>query len=140
MKNLLAQSALTKVLLLALLTLFAGLPLARIAGLIDERGASRQQAAHELATRHAGPQVLAGPMLVIPYVERWTEEQQGENGQVKARIARVRVCAVAQKSCDAETRLRDREPKQRRGLRRERIGRGAHSEDGTEAVVRSERR
>jgi inner membrane protein len=88
MKDLLAQSALTKVLLLALLTLFAGLPLARIAGLIEERGASRSQAAQELATRHAGPQVLAGPMIVIPYVERWTEEQQGENGQVKARIAR----------------------------------------------------
>lgn len=88
MKFLLAQSALTKVLLLALLTLLAGLPLARIGGLIDERGASRAQAAHELATRHAGPQVLAGPMLVIPYLERWTEEQQDENGKVKARIAR----------------------------------------------------
>jgi len=90
MKDLLAHSALTKVLLLALLTLLAGLPLAQIAGLIEERGASRQRAAHELATRHAGPQVLAGPILVIPYVERWTEEQQGENGQVKARIARSR--------------------------------------------------
>ena len=88
MKNLLAQSALTKVLLLALLTLLAALPLARIGGLIDERGASREHAKRELASRHAGPQVLAGPMLVIPYTERWTEEQRGEDGQLKARIAR----------------------------------------------------
>lgn len=88
MKSLLAHSALTKVLLLALLTLLAGLPLARIGGLIDERGASRDHAARELASRHAGPQVLAGPMLLIPYLERWTDEQQDETGKVKARIAR----------------------------------------------------
>jgi inner membrane protein len=88
MKTLLASSALTKVIVLALITLFAGLPLARIAGLIDERGQSRQQAAHELAVRHAGPQVVAGPMLVIPYTERWVEEQQDEKGIVKARVAR----------------------------------------------------
>lgn len=87
MKNLLAHSALTKVILLALLTLLAGLPLARISGLIEERGGSRQRAAHELAVRHAGPQVVSGPLLVIPYTERWTEEQQDEKGQVKARIA-----------------------------------------------------
>jgi inner membrane protein len=87
MKFLPAHSALTKVLLLVLLTLLAGLPLARIGGLIEERGASRAHAAQELATRHAGQQVLAGPMLVIPYVERWTEEQQDEAGKVKARIA-----------------------------------------------------
>ena len=88
MKSLLAQSALTKVIVLGLLILFAGLPLAHISGLISERGQSRQQAAHELAVRHAGPQVVAGPMLVIPYTERWTEEQQDEKGLVKARIAR----------------------------------------------------
>jgi inner membrane protein len=88
MKTLLASSALTKVIVIALITLFAGLPLARIAGLIDERGQSRQQAAHELAVRHAGPQVVAGPMLVIPYTERWIEEQQDEKGIVKARVAR----------------------------------------------------
>lgn len=88
MKDLFAHSAFAKVLVLVLLTLFAGLPLARIAGLIEERGASRNQATHELATRHAGAQVMAGPMLVVPYVERWTEEQLSETGQVKARIAR----------------------------------------------------
>ncbi|HVE53965.1 MAG TPA: cell envelope integrity protein CreD, partial [Ramlibacter sp.] len=88
MKTLLAQSALTKVIVLVLLTLFAALPLARIAGLIDERGQSRQHAAHELAVRHAGPQVLAGPFLVIPYTERWVEEQLDEKGAVKARLPR----------------------------------------------------
>lgn len=88
MKELLAHSALAKVLLLVLLTVLAGLPLARIEGLIQERGGSRERAAHELAVRHAGPQVLAGPLLVIPYVERWTEEPLDADGKPKARIAR----------------------------------------------------
>jgi inner membrane protein len=88
MKAFLAQSALTKVIVLALLALLAGLPLARISGLIDERGNSRAHAARELAVRHAGPQVVSGPLIVIPYTERWTEEQRDEGGNVKARIAR----------------------------------------------------
>jgi inner membrane protein len=88
MKEWMAQSALTKVIVLGLLALLAGLPLAHIGGLIEERGTSRQHAAHELAVRHAGPQVVTGPILVVPYTERWTEEQLDENGKVKARIAR----------------------------------------------------
>lgn len=77
MKDFFAQSAFGKVLALAVLTLVLALPLARIGGLIDERGASRQHAAQELAASHAGQQVLVGPVLVVPYVERWTETQQG---------------------------------------------------------------
>lgn len=86
MKNPFAQSALTKALLLVLLTLLAALPLANISGLIEERGASRTRAQHELASRHAGPQLVTGPVIVIPYIERWTEEQLNPNGQVKQRI------------------------------------------------------
>lgn len=88
MKELFAQSALAKVLALALLTLLLALPLSQIGGLIQERGASRERAAQELAASHAGRQVLIGPVLLVPYVERWTEEQRGENGELKARIAR----------------------------------------------------
>lgn len=87
MKTLFAHSALAKVLLLLALSILAALPLAQIGGLIEERGASRQHAAEELATRHAGPQVLAGPLLVVPYVERWTEEQRSEGGAM-ARVPR----------------------------------------------------
>lgn len=88
MKEMLAQSALTKVLLLLLLVVLAAIPLGMIDGLIDERGGSRQHAARELAVRHAGPQAVSGPVLVIPYTERWTEEQRDENGKLKARVER----------------------------------------------------
>lgn len=86
MKRLLAQSALTKAFLLAFLILLAGLPLARISGLIDERGMSRDAAKHELAARHTGPQVMTGPVIVVPYTESWTEVQLDENGKVKHRM------------------------------------------------------
>ena len=90
MKDLLAHSALTKVILLALLTLLAGLPLARIAGLIEERGASRTRAAAELAARHAGPQVVSGPLLVVRYTEHWSEERRDDKGQARERVPRSR--------------------------------------------------
>jgi inner membrane protein len=86
MKEWLAQSALTKVIVLGLLTLLAGIPLANIGGLIEERGGSRAAAAQELAGRHAGPQVVSGPIIVVPYTERWTEEQLDDKGKVKGRV------------------------------------------------------
>jgi inner membrane protein len=90
MKDFFSQSAFAKVLLLVALTLVLGLPLAHIGGLIDERGASRQHAAQELASSHAGQQVLVGPVLVVPYVERWTETELDAKGRVKSRTPRQR--------------------------------------------------
>ena len=82
MKTLLASSALTKVIVIALITLFAGLPLARIAGLIDERGQSRQQAAHDAQSVEAGADDRAaadahpGDQLVRSRMARcfWTQK------------------------------------------------------------------
>jgi inner membrane protein len=86
MKNVLAHSALAKAIVLALLTLLAALPLAQIGGLVNERGESRTHAAQQLAQRHAGPQVVTGPVMVVPYVERWTEIQLDDSGKVRQRI------------------------------------------------------
>jgi inner membrane protein len=88
MKNFLANSAWAKVLALAFLTLLATWPLSQIGGLIHERGASREHAAQALAAAHAGPQVVSGPFLVVPYVEKWTEEQLDEFNRPKGRVAR----------------------------------------------------
>ncbi|MBC5763949.1 cell envelope integrity protein CreD [Ramlibacter albus] len=78
MKNLLAHSALAKALTLLVLVLLAALPLGSIGSLIEERGASRQQAVDELASTYARPQTVAVPFIVFPYTERWTEEKAGE--------------------------------------------------------------
>ncbi|WP_295856278.1 cell envelope integrity protein CreD [uncultured Xylophilus sp.] len=58
---------------LLLLTLLLCIPLAEIRALVEQRGASQREAADELARTHTGAQTLVGPLLVVPYVEHWTE-------------------------------------------------------------------
>lgn len=93
MKDALKNSVLMKILLLIGLMLLLCIPLAQIDWLVQERGASQQRAAAELAETYAGPQTLIGPVLVVPYVERWTEEQRDAEGKLKARIPRSRQLA-----------------------------------------------
>ncbi len=58
-----------KAAMVAVMVLLLMIPLAMIRGTIAERQAYRQQAVAAVADSHAGAQVLAGPVLVIPYVE-----------------------------------------------------------------------
>jgi inner membrane protein len=44
-------------------------PLAMINGTIKERAGYREEAVQKIAGSYAGPQLLAGPVLVVPYVE-----------------------------------------------------------------------
>lgn len=84
------NSVTLKLFTLLLLTLLLCVPLARIGWLVSERGVTQQQAAQELAATYAGAQTLVGPVLVVPYVERWSEAQLDEQGKLKGRIARSR--------------------------------------------------
>jgi inner membrane protein len=58
-----------KAAMVAAMVLLLMIPLAMIRGTIAERQAYRQEAVASVAESHAGAQVLAGPVLVIPYVE-----------------------------------------------------------------------
>lgn len=103
MKNLLAHSALAKALTLLVLVLLAALPLGTVGSLVEERGASRQQAVEELASTYARAQTLAAPFIVFPYVERWTEEKPAEGDKTKT-VARSK---RAQHVVFAETAMLD---------------------------------
>jgi len=87
MKSLLRNAVLVKVLFLLAITAVLCVPLAQIGGLVEERGANQQQAAAELAGSYAGRQLIVGPVVVLPYVERWTEEKRNDKGAVVARNA-----------------------------------------------------
>lgn len=87
--NSIKNSALAKVLSLVVITIILCIPLAQIGSLISERGDSQNQAAMELANTHAGQQTVIGPLLLVPYTERWFEETRNEKG-AKSRIARSR--------------------------------------------------
>ncbi|MGJ7494805.1 cell envelope integrity protein CreD [Variovorax sp. RT4R15] len=84
----LKNSMLLKVIGLVLLTLLLCIPLAEIGSLNRERGRSQQEAAQELASTYAGSQTVIGPLLVVPYVERWSETQRDSKGRVIGSVAR----------------------------------------------------
>ena len=75
------ESTLAKVLTLLLLLLLLCIPLGQIASLIDERSSTQAAAVAELADTHVGPQTLVGPVLVVPYVERWQAVERNERGE-----------------------------------------------------------
>ena len=75
------ESTLVKALTLLLLLLLLCIPLAQIHSVIDERNATQQGAVNELAQTHVGPQTLVGPLLVVPYVERWQAPERNERGE-----------------------------------------------------------
>ena len=75
------ESTLVKVLTLLLLLLLLCIPLAQIESLIRERNRTQASAVAELAETHVGPQTLVGPVLVVPYVERWQAAERNELGQ-----------------------------------------------------------
>jgi inner membrane protein len=76
-----SQSIFAKALMLGLLLLLLCIPLGQIESLIAERGQNARDAAQELAATYVGPQTLLGPLLQVPYVERWQTREPGEKGQ-----------------------------------------------------------
>lgn len=66
------RALLLKTLAIGMLVLLLLVPLALIEGVIEDRAAWRMQAQEEIAATHAGAQVVAGPVLVLPYVETTT--------------------------------------------------------------------
>lgn len=86
-------SMLVKVAGLLLLTLLLCIPLAEINAINRERGRSQQEAAAELAATYAGPQTVIGPLLLVPYVERWMEPLRDAKGKVIGQEARSKEMA-----------------------------------------------
>jgi inner membrane protein len=64
-----------KAFVVGLLMLVLLVPLAMINGTIKERAGYRQEAVTAIAESYAGPQILSGPVLVVPYVESRREQR-----------------------------------------------------------------
>ncbi len=92
----LRDSALFKVALLLVLFLLLCIPLAQVENLTFQRGESRAEAAAELAQTWAGEQTLAGPLLLVPVTERWTEDVRDANGATRVKVpqSKTRMHAV----------------------------------------------
>lgn len=63
------------------------IPLIRIGGLIGERQAARDAVVQDIARSAAGPQVLTGPLLVVPYT-RTVQETQLDASRLPVTVSR----------------------------------------------------
>ncbi|MDP9931802.1 cell envelope integrity protein CreD [Variovorax paradoxus] len=91
----LQSSMLVKVAGLLMLTLLLCIPLAEINSINRERGRSQREAAEELAATYASGQTMVGPLLLVPYVERWMEPLRNAQGKVIGQEARSKEMAHA---------------------------------------------
>lgn len=64
-----------KILVIALLTGLLMIPLTMIKSLVNERSAYRNHARNSIAQSWTGEQRLIGPLLVVPYKERYTSNE-----------------------------------------------------------------
>ncbi|QSI28065.1 cell envelope integrity protein CreD [Variovorax sp. RKNM96] len=78
----LQASVLAKVAGLIFLMLLLCIPLAEIDSINNARGESQREAAQELAATYASRQTMVGPLLLVPYVERWMEPLRDAQGKV----------------------------------------------------------
>lgn len=87
MKNPLLQ----KCLLLALIGALLLIPLSMVEDTINERTAHRAEAIRAIAASTAGEQSIGGPLLTIPVVEEYDDEQIEEiNGERKKKTVRLK--------------------------------------------------
>ena len=68
------KALLIKSVLVAAILAVIALPLKMIDGLVKERASRQQAMAQELADESYAPQMLAGPILSIPYIEEFDDE------------------------------------------------------------------
>jgi inner membrane protein len=64
------------------LTVAILVPLLMINGTIQERQRYHQQAVHAIAQRSAGAQSIAGPVLIVPYIDLVDVEEKNDRGEV----------------------------------------------------------
>ena len=89
-KLLMTKAALIGAIFLALM-----IPLQMIGGLVHERAERQRAVTQEIAASNYGRQVLAGPVLSLPYREEFDETVSDAKGTAGTRVERRRIERVA---------------------------------------------
>lgn len=77
-----------KAVMVVVLTLAILIPLQLVRGVIQDRQQYREAAVRDVASSFGGRQVLAGPVLVVPYEERVVETSTDGDGRVREIVRR----------------------------------------------------
>ena len=99
---------LSKTAVIGFLLLLLLIPLSMVRVVITERTQNREQATHEVARAHAGPQTLTGPVLHVPYTETFTRTlvvDVAKNTKREETIKEHRVATVFPATMDTRSRL-----------------------------------
>ncbi len=88
------KALLVKAALIGILALLLMVPLQMIGGIVFERQQRHGEVVREIAASYAGEQRIAGPVLVIPYVEEYLEAQTDNAGRKTGEVLRRRDGAV----------------------------------------------
>ena len=80
------SSHLSKILLIGFLVLLLQIPITRIRGVIRERQQTRDGAVKEVTAKWGKNQSIIGPMVVVPYVKRWSEPDKDGKLQPRSRV------------------------------------------------------
>jgi len=83
--ELLRNSHFVKVLLIGFLILLFQIPISKIKGVIEEREQTREEAINEVTSKWGKSQVLTGPSIIVPYMDRFTTA--GSRSQSQSNIS-----------------------------------------------------
>jgi inner membrane protein len=100
-----------RLLAIGFLMLLLLIPLGLIRGVVAERQGLQAQVENTIAMNLAGPQRVAGPLLVVPYVEREvvvTTDDKGHNSRKTVEHYRKAVFTAEQLTIDAATGVESR--------------------------------
>jgi inner membrane protein len=92
-----AHSAIGRLAIMSLLTLFLMIPMTMVDSMVRERSDRRDEAVKEVGESWGGRQTISGPVLVVPYAQTWTDERgraQSASGQAYFLPSELRVDAV----------------------------------------------
>lgn len=82
------RSPLLRIILVGFLVLLLQIPINMISGVVGERASRRQEAAEEVTSKWGNEQSVIGPMLTVPYVQKWFETDK--DGALKLARTEVR--------------------------------------------------
>jgi inner membrane protein len=86
-KNVINKSYFLKILYIGLLVLILQIPVSMIQSTIWERQTTRDSAVKEVMVKWGSQQSLAGPFLIVPFVERWTARNSENKPVAHSRIS-----------------------------------------------------
>jgi inner membrane protein len=93
------HSAVGRLAVMALLTLFLMVPMTMVDSIVGERSTRRNDAVKEVGQSWGAAQTMSGPVLVVPYTQTWTDDAgraQSTRGHAHFLPAELRVDAVAE--------------------------------------------